>query len=47
MIRIQGPYNWGKQIELTVEDVAFTFDLPINGSDFIMNKTCPMKDRGL
>ena len=37
----------GKQIELTVEDYTLTFGLPINGSDFIMNKTCTMKDRGL
>ena len=37
----------GKQIELTVENVALTFGLPINGVDFIMNKTCTMKDRGL
>jgi len=37
----------GKQIELTVEDVALTFGLPINEADFIMNKTCTMKDRGL
>ena len=36
----------GKQIELTVEDVALTFGLPINGADFIMNKTCTLKDRG-
>ena len=37
----------GKQIELTVEDVILTFDLPIIGVDFIMNKTCTMKDRGV
>ena len=36
-----------KQIELTVEDVALTFGLPIIGADFIMNKTCTMKDRGV
>ena len=30
----------GKQIELTAEDVAITFGLPINEADFIMNKTC-------
>jgi len=36
----------GKQVELTVEDVALTFGLPINGTDFIMNKTCTFKDRG-
>jgi len=32
----------GKQIELTVNDVALTFGLPINGADFIMNKTCTL-----
>jgi len=37
----------GKQIELTIMDVALTFGLPINGSDFIMNKTCTLKDRVL
>ena len=37
----------GKQVELTVEDVALTFSLPINGTDFIMNKTCTLKDRGM
>ena len=37
----------GKQIELTVEDVAITFDLPISWADFIMNKTCTIKDRGV
>ena len=37
----------GKQIELTAEDVAITFGLPINEADFIMNKTYTMKDRGL
>ena len=36
----------GKQIELTVEDVTLTFGLPINGADFIMNKTCTLKDWG-
>ena len=36
----------GKLIELTVEDIALTFGLPINGADFIMNKTCTQKDRG-
>ena len=25
----------GKQIELTVEDVALTFGLPVNGVDFV------------
>ena len=30
-----------------MEDVALTFGLPINGADFIMNKTCTMKDRGV
>ena len=30
-----------------MEDVALTFGLPINGADFIMNKTCTMKDRGI
>ena len=38
---------WDKQIEITVKDVALTFGLPINGSDFIMNKTCTLKDRGV
>ena len=42
MIGIQGD----KQIELTVENVALTFGLSINEADFIMNKTCTMKDRG-
>ena len=37
----------GKQIELTAEDVALTFGLPIIGADFIMNKTCTMKNRGV
>ena len=37
----------GKEIEITVKDVALTFGLPINGADFIMNKTCTMKDWGL
>ena len=36
----------GKQVELTVKDVALTFSLPINGTDFIMKKTCTLKDRG-
>ena len=36
----------GKQIELIVEDVALTFGVPINGTDFIINKTCTLKDRG-
>ena len=36
----------GKKIQLTVEDVALTFGLPINEADFIMNKTCTMKDGG-
>ena len=36
----------GKLIELTVEDVVLTFGLPINGADFIMNKTCTLKDMG-
>ena len=30
-----------------MEDVALTFGLPINESDFIMNKICTMKDRGV
>ena len=30
-----------------MEDVVLTFGLPINGADFIMNKTCTMKDRGV
>ena len=34
----------GKQIELKVEDVALTSRLPIYGADFIMNKTCTLKD---
>ena len=37
----------GKEIELTVEDVALTFGLPVNGVDFVMNKTCTLKDRGV
>ena len=37
----------GKQIVLIVEDVALTFVLPINGADFIMNKACTLKGRGL
>ena len=37
----------GKRIELTVENVALTFGLPINGADFIMSKTCTLKDRGV
>ena len=37
----------GKLVELTVENVALTFYLPINGTDFIMNKTCTLKDRGV
>ena len=36
-----------KRIKLTVEDVALTFGLPINVADFIMNKTCILKDRGV
>ena len=36
-----------KQIELIVDDAALTFGLPINWADFIMNKTCTMKDMGL
>ena len=36
----------GKLIELTVEDVTLMFSLPINGADFIMNKTCTLKDGG-
>jgi len=30
-----------------VEDVSLTFGLPINRADFIINKTCTMKDRGV
>ena len=30
-----------------MEDVALTFDLPVNGVDFVMNKTCTLKDRGV
>ena len=30
-----------------MEDVALTFCLPVNGADFVMNKTCTMKDRGV
>ena len=37
----------GKQMKLTVEDVALSFGLPINGADFIMNKTCTLKDMGV
>ena len=36
-----------KQIVLTVEEVTLTFGLPINRADFIMNKTCTLKDGGL
>ena len=36
----------GKLIELTVEDVALKFSLPMNEAYFIMNKTCTLKDRG-
>ena len=35
----------GKRVELTVEDVALTFGLPINETYFFMNKTCTLKDR--
>ena len=34
-----------KRIHLTIEDVAFTLGLPINRADFVMNKTCILKDR--
>jgi len=27
--------------------LIFTFDLPINGADLIMNKTCTLKDKGV
>ena len=37
----------GKKIKITVEDVALTFGQPINGSDFIMNKACTLKDRNV
>jgi len=37
----------GKRIQLMVVDVALTFGLPINGADFIMNKTCILKDMGV
>jgi len=36
----------GKWIETTIENVALTFGT-INGADFIMNKTCTLKDRGV
>ena len=36
----------GKRIHLTVEDVALTFGLLINRANFIMNKSCTLKDRG-
>ena len=36
----------GKRIQTTIEDVALSFGLPIEGDDFIMNKTCTLKDRG-
>ena len=36
-----------KRIKLTVEDVTLTFGLPISGADFIMNKTCTLKDKGV
>ena len=37
----------GKRIQLTVEDVAFTFDLPINRANFIINKICTLKNMGV
>ena len=36
-----------KRTQLTLEDVALTFGLPIKGDDFIMNKMCKLKDRGV
>ena len=35
-----------KQVKLTLEDVTLTFGLPINGTNFIMNKTYTLKDGG-
>ena len=37
----------GKWVELTIENVVLTFGLPINGTYFIMNKTCTLKDGGV
>ena len=36
----------GKWIQITIEDVGLIFVLPVEGDDFIMNKTCSLKDRG-
>ena len=33
-----------KRIQIKLEDVALTFSLFIEGYDFIMNKTCTLKD---
>ena len=35
----------GKWIQITIEDVTLTFGLPIEGDDFIMNKTCTLKGK--
>jgi len=37
----------GKRIQLTIEDVTLTFGLHINEADFIMNKTCTLKNSGV
>ena len=37
----------GKRVQLTIEDVSLTFCLIIEGANFIMNKTCTLKDRGV
>ena len=37
----------GKRIQLTKEDMALTSGLPIEGADFIMNKTYTLKDKGV
>ena len=36
----------GKRIQITLEDIALTFGIPIEGYDFLMNKTCTLKDWG-
>ena len=37
---------WAKKIQITIEDGALTFGLPVEGDNFIMNKTYTLKDRG-
>ena len=36
-----------KRIQLIVENVAHMFGLPINGANFIKNKTCTLKHKGV